>query len=148
MSIVLGSSDFDLLSNHSSGTSLKWLFKDPEKYRLALNETPYPDPEAVFQHETAHLETAKAVGILAASYCIEFFPSGYMRRAAMNLGYFRGVPRIALAAVAIAPANPSDSDLEVVEGLGYKGIDEIGEKIELWNDRQVLQIPKPLSLES
>jgi hypothetical protein len=146
----LEGTDSDLLSH--DGWELfprpKDFFDSEEAYLEAIRQTAYRDPENVLAHEKAHMDTARAVGILSSQYGIErLSPNSPPHRAIMNLGAYENIPRLALASVHIAPIDPSETDLGALAEIGYRDVPIVGEKIRAWNDNNSLQIPIPHSLD-
>lgn len=120
-------------------------FVDPEEYLEVL--TPfYRDPDKVLGHEIAHLKTAWAVGMDGARLAIDTGSRATRIQPLLDTGIFFEVPRLAVAAVCVAPDVLSSSDVNTLRAYGYGcTIEQVGEKIMAWNAREELQIPLPLS---
>ena len=148
MKYPLESSDFDLMSSlgmDAQRTSRREFYDDPEDYKEALIEAGLRNANNAFEHELAHVNTAVAVGITAAKHGVERYGwRDRKTRAITYLGAYVGIPRLALAAVALAPIGFSDADQRFAASLGYKDIYYgFPDKIRAWNDNQPLQIPMP-----
>src|SRR5688500_881201 len=73
----------------------------------------FKDPLGVFQHEKAHFEDCKALGMSELRFGLyRLKETDRVYGALVKLGAFHDIPRLAIAATYIAPVDPSSGDME------------------------------------
>lgn len=119
-------------------------FANPEEYLAALRSIGYAEAEAVLKHERAHGDCAMALGVTSVRYGIEYEGTpqrGAPLRAVSTLTGPVVLPRLAAAAIQVAPKDPSVSDVLAIRHLGYRTVERVRERILVWNLENELQIP-------
>ncbi|HEY4964024.1 MAG TPA: hypothetical protein VIH90_04985 [Candidatus Saccharimonadales bacterium] len=134
----------------------------PENFKemlLAINaqlggERPEADIDEEVRHESAHAWAAARVGATATSYGVQFFRVVDMSGASepfvatepfTRFSFARKMPALVLASVFAYPLVPSRGDIADIQGLGYTGVEEVGQRIYAANTEYDFGLPVPLS---
>lgn len=129
------------------------LFPDPTEFLEELRNGDMGERE--FEHERSHLECALAVGAVGAVYAVEYrlFVGEESEHRVPNRAFVMmptgvSVPRLAHAAIAAAPKDPSRGDEKIIRRLGYPGgVLQVAERIVRWNKaKKEPHIPLPGTL--
>ncbi len=112
------------------------------------------DIDDVVRHESAHARAALRAGAITTHYGIRFFEvvdlSGihkpYVTTEPFTWHSFDGeTPALVHASVLAHPLVPSPGDIADIQGLGYSGIGEVGQRIYEANMEYDFGLPVPLS---
>ena len=116
---------------------------DLDEYRNILARYMHANEVELYaRHESEHMNVALAVGI----HAVYAFHAEGNRFDAYISPYGAAMPRLAHAAVRVAPLDPSDRDMNDAAELGYSSIQDIGDRIVAWNkNSQGIHIPLPLT---
>lgn len=125
-------------------------FDDIDVYMgyLVENTKLYDSAESIRNHELAHARCAEALGNVTVKFYVRIMRSG-IEYGAFTAAYGPARwPNIGFAAVAAAPVNPSRMDMGEIYKSGYKSIDDLAERIHIWNKSDNgLVIPMPGTFE-
>jgi hypothetical protein len=127
-------------------------YTDLQAYKKDLIELygEYEGPQA-FIHELMHGKVGERLGLVAV-YGIkrvvipDFQYEEY--QGITNFAPFKALPNIALAGIAAAPTEPSETDIVSLYQNGYPSVAYLSDRIEKWNARDHgLKIPMPGTIE-
>ncbi len=124
------------------------LFDDQSAFRDTLERHLDPvEAERIVRHEAAHKKAAHIVGINVVQFAIQE-ARGEIQQIGVIIEEGWVKTRLGLAAVFAAPLDPSQPDIEGIRYLGYRGVNDVVERVLEWNRTgSGIRIPVPLSYE-
>lgn len=132
--------DHEILSRDPDDIMTMWAVIN----RLTDTGASEADVRKTISHETEHGDISTALG--ATVYYGTEIQSLGQEQIAIAIPREFEVPLLGYAAISVYPEEPSEFDIEFIKALGYKGVDEVTEKIEEWNTASRAPfIPMPLS---
>lgn len=120
-----------------------------EAYLLAAEKDNKAEARKIAQHEAEHGKAGHLLGAKAVYYALHVVTGGNQNASlsALTFHYDLRTIKLGLALENIYPKEPSEGDEATVRRMGYEGVQEIGRRIELYNDRVSSRqaLPLPLS---